>query len=285
MNTGVIGLGAMGTNMALNLHKAGQLHRVWNRTRAKADDFATKTGVSISPTIEDLAETCDLIIVCVSKDNDVLEILDQVIVSIRPETIVVDTSTVSSLTAKKVASLLQQRSAGFLDCPVTGGVEGAKNGTLTLMVGGDISVMEKVNPILSFIGNKIVHIGPTGSGQACKAVNQILCAGINQAVTEGLAFGETMELNMDSVLQAIATGAAGNWFLDHRGQTMLAGSYERGFKVSLHHKDLKICMDMAEQNKDFSLPLAVMTIADYEVLMEQGHGGEDISALYRLKRN
>ena len=285
MNTGVIGLGAMGTNMALNLHKAGQLHRVWNRTRAKADDFATKTGVSISPTIEDLAETCDLIIVCVSKDNDVLEILDQVIVSIRPETIVVDTSTVSSLTAKKVASLLQQRSAGFLDCPVTGGVEGAKNGTLTLMVGGDISVMEKVNPILSFIGNKIVHIGPTGSGQACKAVNQILCAGINQAVTEGLAFGETMELNMDSVLQAIATGSAGNWFLDHRGQTMLAGSYERGFKVSLHHKDLKICMDMAEQNKDFSLPLAVMTIADYEVLMEQGHGGEDISALYRLKRN
>ena len=285
MNTGVIGLGAMGTNMALNLHKAGQLHRVWNRTRAKADDFATKTGVSISPTIEDLAETCDLIIVCVSKDNDVLEILDQVIVSIRPETIVVDTSTVSSLTAKKVASLLQQRSAGFLDCPVTGGVEGAKNGTLTLMVGGDISVMEKVKPILSFIGNKIVHIGPTGSGQACKAVNQILCAGINQAVTEGLAFGETMELNMDSVLQAIATGAAGNWFLDHRGQTMLAGSYEKGFKVSLHHKDLKICMDMAEQNKDFSLPLAVMTIADYEVLMEQGHGGEDISALYRLKRN
>jgi len=285
MNIGVIGLGAMGTNMALNLHKAGQLHRVWNRTRSKADDFATKTGISISPSIEDLAAACDLIIVCVSKDNDVLEILDQVIVSIRPETIVVDTSTVSSLTAKKAAALLQQHSAGFLDCPVTGGVEGAKNGTLTLMVGGDISVMERVKPILSFIGNKIVHIGPTGSGQACKAVNQILCAGINQAVTEGLAFGETMGLNMDSVLQAITTGAAGNWFLDHRGQTMLAGLYEKGFKVSLHHKDLKICMDMAEQNKDFSLPLAAMTIADYELLMEQGHGSEDISALYRLKRN
>ena len=284
MKTGMIGLGTMGTNIALNLHKAGHLHRVWNRSRPKADDLASKTGVDISPDIGDLAAKCDLIITCVSTDFDVLEVMNQIAVTACPETIIVDTSTVSSLTAEKAASLVQQRGAGFLDCPVTGGVEGAKNGTLSIMVGGDKSLMEKVKPILSSIGSKIVHIGPTGSGQACKAVNQILCAGINQAVTEGLAFGEAMGLDMDRVVQAISSGAAGNWFLDHRGQSMLAGSYKVGFKVSLHHKDLMICMAMAEQNLHSSLPLTAMTIADYEVLMEQGYDNEDISALYRLKR-
>src|SRR5690606_25532181 len=104
------------------------------------------------------------------------------------------------------------KNADFLDCPVTGGVEGARNGTLSLMVGGDEHVLDRIRPVLGAIGKRIVYIGPTGSGQACKAVNQIICAGINQAVTEGLAFGETMGLDMDKVLEAISAGAAGNWF-------------------------------------------------------------------------
>jgi 3-hydroxyisobutyrate dehydrogenase len=127
-----------------------------------------------------------------------------------------------------------------------------------------------------------VHIGPTGSGQATKAVNQIMAAGINQAVTEALAFGEAMGLNMDKVIEVVGSGAAANWFLSHRGRTMLAGSFAPGFKVALHHKDLLICRAMAA-TRGMSLPIVEMTLDNYQRLMEAGHGEEDISALYRLK--
>jgi 3-hydroxyisobutyrate dehydrogenase len=126
-------------------------------------------------------------------------------------------------------------------------------------------------------------MGATGSGQATKAVNQIMCAGINQAVTEALAFAQARGLAMEKVIDAISGGASGNWFLQHRGSTMTQGTFAPGFKLSLHHKDLKICQDMAAQ-KGFSIPLTDMTIADYEQLMAEGYGDEDISALYRLKK-
>lgn len=284
MKTGFIGLGAMGASMALNLHKAGHLYRIWNRSGTNASQLAEKTGVVISSSIEELASACELILVCVSKDDDVLEVIKKICTSIKPGTIIIDTSTVSSQTAQKAAVMIQQKDGDFLDCPVTGGVEGARNGTLSLMVGGDESILDKVREPLSAIGKRIVYIGPTGSGQACKAVNQIICAGINQAVTEGLAFGEAMGLDMDKVLEAISAGAAGNWFMDHRGKTMLAGSFTTGFKLNLHHKDLKICLDMAKETPGISLPLALMTVADYEKLISLGHGDEDISALYRLRK-
>jgi len=164
-------------------------------------------------------------------------------------------------------------------------VEGAKNGTLAMMVGGDEAVLELARPTLNAIAGNIAYIGPTGSGQACKAVNQLMAAGINQAVTEALAFGEVMGLDMDKVVDIVATGAAGNWFLDHRGKTMLAGSYAPGFKLALHHKDLGICQAMLENACDASLPMIEMTLIHYQRLMEQGFGDEDISALYRLKKD
>ena len=284
MKTGVIGLGAMGAAMALNLHKAGHLNRIWNRTRANADLLSQQTGVTVAGSIGELADACELILICVSKDKDVLEVIDKIAASIQPGSIVIDTSTVSSQTALKAATIIKARNCDFLDCPVTGGVEGAKNAALSLMAGGNVAVLDKVRNTLSAIAKRIVYIGPTGSGQACKAVNQIICAGINQAVTEGLAFGERMHLNMESVLEAISGGAAGNWFMDHRGKTMLAGHFPAGFKVNLHHKDLQICMAMTGQNSDTSLPLTAMTLADYEQLMARGYGDEDISALYRLKK-
>jgi 3-hydroxyisobutyrate dehydrogenase len=126
-------------------------------------------------------------------------------------------------------------------------------------------------------------MGDTGSGQATKAVNQIMCAGINQAVTEALAFAAAQHLPMAKVIEVIAGGAAGNWFLDHRGLTMTQGEFGTGFKLALHHKDLKIAEQMAAQS-DVSVPLAVQTRIDYEQLMANGFGDEDISALYRLKR-
>jgi 3-hydroxyisobutyrate dehydrogenase len=285
MKAGVIGLGAMGGGMAMNLHKAGHLHRIWNRTREKAQRLAAETGAGISDSVRSLASECELIIVCVSRDADVLEVVESIVEGARRDAIVVDTSTVSSETAVRAAGILQKRDIRFLDCPVSGGVEGARQGTLSMMVGGDEATLEDARGVLSSIAANIVHIGPTGSGQSCKAVNQIMCAGINQAVTEALAFGEEMKLDMDRVLDVVAMGAAGNWFLDHRGRTMLAGSFDVGFKVNLHYKDLVICMRMAEKHPEIRIPLVEQTIADYEKLMAQGYGDEDISSLYRLKRH
>jgi 3-hydroxyisobutyrate dehydrogenase len=231
----------------------------------------------------DVAEQCELIIICVSRDTDVLEMVNAIKDSVKPNTIVIDTSTVSSETAKQAAETLNEVGAHFLDCPVSGGTEGAKNGTLAIMAGGDEAQLEKARSTLDAIGSNIVYIGPTGSGQATKAVNQIMCAGINQAVTEALAFGKAMGLPMDKVVDIVSTGAAGNWFLDHRGKTMLAGSYEPGFKLALHHKDLSICQSMAKSISENALPTIEMTLIHYQRLMDEGYGDEDISALFRLK--
>ena len=274
----------MGSGMALNLHKAGRLHGVWNRTRSKAERIAVQTGVILFESPVGLASECELVILCVSRDADVLEVVEQVALSAAAGTIVVDTSTVSSATAQRAAGILAEKDVAFLDCPVSGGVEGAKNGTLAMMAGGDTEVLARAEDTLRSIAATITLIGPTGSGQACKAVNQIMCAGVNQAVTEALAFGEAMGLDMNKVVDVVAKGAAGNWFLDHRGKTMLVNDNDTGFKLNLHHKDLTICKAMLEEADSVSLPLVDTTIRQYEQLMEQGHGDEDISALYRLKR-
>ena len=284
MKSGVIGLGAMGASMAKNLARVNQLQTVFNRTLSTAENVARECGCSISMTPAELAQQCELIIICVSRDKDVLEMVDAIKETINPDTIVVDTSTVSAETAKQAAAILKEHKAHFLDCPVSGGVEGAKNGTLAMMVGGDEAVLEKARPTLNAIAGKIVYIGPSGSGQATKAVNQIMAAGINQAVTEALAFGRAMGLPMDKVVDIVATGAAGNWFLDHRGKTMLAGTYEPGFKLALHHKDLSICQEMVKSISANALPIVEMTLLHYQRLMDEGFGDEDISALFRLKQ-
>jgi 3-hydroxyisobutyrate dehydrogenase len=284
MKTGVTGLGAMGSGMALNLHKAGHLHGVWNRTRSKAERVAGQTGVILFESPVGLASECELVILCVSRDADVLEMVEQVASSAAAGTIVVDTSTVSSATAQRAAGILAEKNVAFLDCPVSGGVEGARNGTLAMMAGGDAEVLARAEETLRAIAATVTLIGPTGSGQACKAVNQIMCAGVNQAVTEALAFGEAMGLDMNKVVDVVAKGAAGNWFLDHRGKTMLVDDNDTGFKLNLHHKDLTICKAMIRELDKVSLPLVDTTLKQYEELMEQGYGDEDISALYRLKR-
>lgn len=275
----------MGTGMAMNLHKAGKLYRVWNRTASKARKLSEEAGIQAAESIQSLARECELILVCVSRDSDVLEVVGNITEAAAPGTIVVDTSTVSSDTARQAERILEEKQVHFLDCPVSGGVEGARKGTLSMMVGGDEKTLARARDTLAAIAANIVHVGPTGAGQACKAVNQILCAGINQAVTEALAFGESMELDMDRVLDVVTKGAAGNWFMEHRGRTMLAGSFDVGFKVNLHRKDLGICVEMAGKNPRTQIPLVEQTIRDYDRLMEQGFGDEDISSLYRLKRH
>ena len=279
MKVGMIGLGAMGLGMARNLAKAGLLTAVYNRTTAKTLEF--KVATYDLP--EALAAEVDIVLICVSADQDVIGLVEAIAKTIKPGSIVVDLSTVSSDTAQKAAAILLKKEVIFLDAPVSGGVEGAKNGTLAMMVGGNIKALEKARPALEVIAKRIIHIGDTGSGQATKAVNQIMCAGINQAVTEALAFAQSQGLEIDKVIDVISGGAAGNWFLEHRGYTMTQDNFAPGFKLALHHKDLKICQAMAAQS-DIAIPLSDMTVINYEQLMNDGYGDEDISALYRLKK-
>ena len=279
MKVGMIGLGAMGLGMARNLAKAGFLRGVYNRTTAKTVEF--KVAAYDLP--EALAAEVDIVLICVSADQDVIGLVEAIAKTIKPGSIVVDLSTVSSDTAQKAAAILLKKEVNFLDAPVSGGVEGAKNGTLAMMVGGNIKALEKARPALEVIAKRIIHIGDTGSGQATKAANQIMCAGINQAVTEALAFAQSQGLEIEKVIDVISGGAAGNWFLEHRGYTMTQDIFAPGFKLALHHKDLKICQTMAAQS-DIAIPLSDMTVINYEQLMNDGYGDEDISALYRLKK-
>ena len=279
MKVGMIGLGAMGLGMARNLAKAGFLRGVYNRTTAKTLEF--KVAAYDLP--EALAAEVDIVLICVSADQDVIGLVEAIAKTIKPGSIVVDLSTVSSDTAQKAAAILLKKEVNFLDAPVSGGVEGAKNGTLSMMVRGNIKALEKARPALETIAKRIIHIGDTGSGQATKAANQIMCAGINQAVTEALAFAQSQGLEIDKVIDVISGGAAGNWFLEHRGYTMTQDIFAPGFKLALHHKDLKICQTMAAQS-DIAIPLSDMTVINYEQLMNDGYGDEDISALYRLKK-
>jgi 3-hydroxyisobutyrate dehydrogenase len=283
MKAGVIGLGAMGSGMARNLARAGLLAAMWNRTAANAEPLADELGIALAESPRAVAEACDVIVTCVSADQDVLDVIDALRPALGPGKVVVDTSTVSVDTAQAAAARVADTGARFLDAPVSGGKEGAQNGTLVMMVGGDGEALTAAMPALEAMTKAVTHMGESGKGQATKAVNQIMCGGINQAVTEGLAFGQAMGLDMDKVIEVTSGGAAGSWFLQHRGPTMVRDTFEPGFKCALHHKDLAICRRMLEQ-LGVSLPTVEMTLKHYERLMERGFGDEDISTLYRLKR-
>ena len=283
MLTGVIGLGGMGAPMACKLSAAGKLVTVWNRTRTTADALAGKLGVPVADDPAALAGQCELVILSVSADADVLQMVNALLPGLRPDTIVVDTSTVSREAAQAAAATITVAGGEFLDAPVSGGVEGAQQGTLAMMVGGDAAVLERARPVLDDIAGRITHMGPVGAGQATKAVNQIMAAGINQAVTEALAFAQAHELPLDKVIEVVGSGAAANWFLSHRGPTMMQEVFEPGFRVALHHKDLAICKQMAARF-GVALPVVEMTLIHYRRLMESGYGDEDISALFREKR-
>ncbi len=283
LKTGFIGLGAMGLPMARHLHARGLLVAVGNRTHAKAEALAAELGVAAPPTPVALAAQCDVIALCVTADSDVLTIVQALLPGLQPGAIVIDHSTVAPETARQAAALLTAAGAQFLDAPVSGGVEGARNGKLSVMVGGDAAALERARPVLEAYAARVTHMGPVGSGQATKAVNQVLVAGIAQAVCEGLALGEALGLAPEQLLPTLAAGAAGNWFLDKRGATMLRGEYGVGFKLGLLHKDLAIVRGIAERaGTDRSV--IEKSLADYAELMARGHADDDISALIRLKR-
>jgi 3-hydroxyisobutyrate dehydrogenase len=282
--TGFLGLGAMGAPMAHNLCRAGVLAAVWNRSRPRLDAFLEDhPGVTACETPAAVAEHASVLLSCVSADADLLEVVDRLTTGMQPGAVLIDCSTVSRAAAVAAAERVAACGGTFLDAPVSGGVEGARAGSLAMMVGGDAAVLERVRPVLEAMAQRVTHMGPVGSGQATKAVNQIMAAGINQAVTEALAFAEAQGLPLDRVIEVVGAGAAGNWFLDHRGPSMVARRFQPGFRTALHHKDLLICRQMA-QALGVALPVVEMTLIHYQRLMEAGFGDEDISTLYRHKR-
>ena len=279
-----VGLGAMGMPLAGHLAKAGLLSAVWNRSVGKAQAAAKEFNVTAPEKLADIAPLANVIVLCVSADSDVLAVVNVLATTLQRGSVIVDHSTVSSVTAHAAREIARKHGSDFIDAPVSGGVEGAKNGKLSVMVGGASEALERVRPVLDCYAAKITHMGDIGAGQNTKAVNQVLVAGIAQAVCEGLALGEKLGLDPDAMLPTLGAGAAGNWFLEKRGATMLRNEFSVGFKLALLHKDLSIVRGLAE-HAGVSHEVIDQSLADYATLMVLGHGDEDISALIRLKRH
>ena len=225
MRVGFVGLGAMGVHMARNLHRAGLLSAVWNRTNEKARALASELGCQAPESVEALAPNVDAVVICVSADDDVLQVVRGLASGMRKGTLVIDCSTVGAETARAAHSLLQPGGVEFLDCPVSGGVEGAEKATLAIMAGGTPEAFAQAQPILSAMGKTIAHFGPTGSGQAAKATNQIMCAGIIEAVSEAMAFARAQGLPLDKVVDTLGKGAGSSWYFVHRAPNMVRGVY------------------------------------------------------------
>jgi 3-hydroxyisobutyrate dehydrogenase len=282
MNTGFVGLGAMGAHMARNLHRAGLLRGVWNRTPEKAAALAAELPTRAYTDLAALAADCEILILCVSADADVRSVVAALRPGLKPAAIVIDCSTVSAKTAREMHALLAQQQVGFLDCPVSGGVEGARLGTLAIMCGGEQGIFDRARPILEKLGKTVAYLGPSGAGQATKATNQIMCAGIIQAVGEAMAFAKAEGLPLEKVIETLGQGAGSSWYFVNRAPFMAKGKFPAGFRVRLHDKDLRICRDMAAAH-GAKLSVVESTLAEYARLIEGGHADEDISSIYLLK--
>jgi 3-hydroxyisobutyrate dehydrogenase len=282
MRAGFVGLGAMGMHMARNLHRKGLLTAVWNRTQAKASTLAAELRVAAPATLAELAGQVDVVVSCVSADADVLEVAHGLAPGLKAGSLMLDCSTVSAETARAAAELLGRTGVEFLDCPVSGGIEGARDGTLAIMVGGTPAACERARPVLEALGKTISLFGPVGAGQAAKATNQIMCAGIIEAVAEAMAFARAQGLPLPILIDTLGKGAGSSWYFVHRAPNMAKGAYPAGFRVRLHQKDLRICHDMAARF-GVELPVVERMLAEYAELVARGYGDEDISATFRLK--
>lgn len=282
MQTGFVGLGAMGAQMARNLARAGLLAGVWNRTADKAQALAGELSCLAFPTLPELAAHCEAVVICVSADDDVKEVVSALEPGLSPHMILMDCSTISSQTARALAQRLAPLGVAFLDCPVSGGVEGARQGSLAIMAGGDEEAFQRGRPVLEAMGKTVTWFGASGAGQAAKATNQIMCAGIIQAVGEAMAFARAEGLPLDRLIETLGQGAGSSWYFVNRAPYMARESFPAGFRVRLHAKDLRICREMAAE-RGAKLPVVESTLQQYGTLIVKGFGDEDISAIYRLK--
>ena len=279
----VVGLGAIGLPMAINLCRAEFQLRVHTRSR-RAESDPGLAGSIACPSPAAACQGADVLLLCVSDDAAVNAVLfgpEGAASALSPGSVVLDCSTIAPNTAIAAAERLAQQGVTYLDAPVTGGTEGARAGRLTVLVGGETTALERVRPLLEVIGDGVHHFGAVGRGQQVKAVNQVLVAGSYAAVAEAVALGQRLDLPMPEVLEALRGGAAGSWALSHRSDGMLAGRYPLGFRLALHHKDLGIARSAAA-GAQLELPISSLVQGLEADLIEQGHGDDDVSALHRL---
>jgi 3-hydroxyisobutyrate dehydrogenase len=282
---GFIGLGTMGVAMAGHLARAGHPLTVWNRTPGKAGELVV-LGATEAADPAELASASDVIVSCVSDTPDVEAILFAargVAAGARPGSLVIDCSTIGPAATRDFAARLAAQGVALVDAPVSGGSEGAQKATLTIFVGGEPAAVERAHPILTVLGKTITHVGPVGSGQAVKAVNQVILAGTYLGVAEGIVLAIKAGLDVEQVVGALSGGAAQSWVLANRSGRMVANDYPLGFKVALHLKDLRIALGLATE-LDAELPVSRLCAEIEDALVADGHGDDDVSAVARALR-
>ena len=293
---GFIGLGALGAPMATNLIHAGFPLTLHNRSREReavlleglsgggAGGISATGAGSPAETAASAGRGTGILCLCLSDDAAVEAVLldgdGAAIHGLQPGALVVDFSTIAPATTRRLAEHCASRGIAWLDAPVTGGTEGARAGTLSVLVGGETHQLERVRPLLEVVGSRITHFGPVGAGQQAKAVNQVLVAGSYAAVAEAVALGQRLGLPMAELVAALEGGAAGSWALTNRSANMLANDFPLGFKLSLHRKDLAIALAEAA-DAGLELPVSAQVAALEDSLINSGHGEEDVSALAR----
>jgi 3-hydroxyisobutyrate dehydrogenase len=282
---GFVGLGTMGAAMAANLARAGAGLTVWNRTPGRAAELVA-IGAREADSPAALAGQSDVVVICVSDTPDVEAVLfgpRGIAEGARPGSLVIDCSTISPARSRDFGARLAAQQVAMVDAPVSGGSEGARQASLTIFVGGAKADFERARPVLSAMGRAITHMGPLGSGQAAKAVNQVVICGAYLGVAEGLVLGMRAGLDPGRLVEALSAGAAQSWVLANRSGRMIDDSYPLGFRVALHRKDLAIALDMAAR-EGLELPLARLTATLEDGLIAAGHGDEDMSVLARAIR-
>jgi 3-hydroxyisobutyrate dehydrogenase len=282
---GFVGLGVMGAPMAGHLVRAGHEVTGFNRSPEKAVRWATDAGGRVAASVGEAADGAELLVLCVGNDDDVRATVSVGLEATAAGAVVVDHTTTSAVVAREMAELTAAAGRAFLDAPVSGGQAGAEAGKLSVMVGGDVAALERARPALEAYSKSIRHMGPAGSGQLTKMVNQICIAGVVQGLAEAVQFTERAGLDPEAVLGAISQGAAQSWQMDNRWATMSRGEFEFGFAVDWMRKDLGLVLDEARRNGS-TLALTALVDQFYAEVQAMGGARWDTSSLAaRLSRD
>ncbi len=286
MKIGYAGMGIMGRGMAANMLRAGHDVTVWNRTRSRTDALANE-GAAVAETPAALAAACDIIMMCVSDTPDVEAVTfgpDGLAEGLAPGKLIVDHSTISASATKVLAAKIAELGAEWIDAPVSGGSEGAENGTLSIMVGGGADSIAKAKPFMEAYGSSITHVGPTGSGQMVKLVNQVLVVVNGLAVSEALLLAQAGGLDLDATIAAVKGGGAGSWMLANRGPQIVERDWRPGFTIDLQQKDLRLVLEAADELA-VPLPATSLVFQMYRALQRRGLGDEGNHALVKALEN
>ncbi len=277
-----LGLGVMGYPMAAHLkNKGGHDVTVYNRTKATAEKWVAEHGGALAETPAEAARDKDFVFSCVGNDDDLRQVTiggHGAFGTMKKGAVYIDNTTASAEVARELAGKAKEAGFSFLDAPVSGGQAGAENGVLTVMVGGEEAVFERAKPVIDAFARMIGLMGPAGSGQLTKMINQITIAGLIQGLAEGIHFGKKAGLDIEKVVEVISKGAAGSWQMENRHKTMNIGKYDYGFAVDWMRKDLGICLDEADRN-GASLPVTALVDQFYKDVQAMGGRRWDTSAL------